>query len=164
MQRTLITIAICTLIAGIAQAQNVKVSPIGVNVNPNSGTTVFLTYGQVGGKLRPAEATWCGELIPATPDLGLKCDPSTIFGSLPARYDLSRPSGNLGFTDVMSIPPSVARRAYQAAVDGVDSRFLLRSPFCQHRRRTGRVRHRHLSSGERRSTHSVRFDGCGAVV
>ncbi len=117
-------IAICTLIAGVAQAQNVKVSPIGVNVNPNTGTTAFLTFGQVPGSLRPAEGTWCGELIPAAPDLGLKCDPTTIFGSLPARFNLSRSSGNLGFTDVMSIPPSVARRAYQAAVGGAESRFF----------------------------------------
>ena len=124
MKRTLIAIAISTLISGVVQAQNVKVNPLGVNVNPSTGTTAFLTYGQVGSKLQPAEATWCGELIPASPDLGLKCEPTTIFGSLPARYDLSRPSGNLGFTDVMSIPPSVARRAYQAAVDGADSRFF----------------------------------------
>ncbi len=124
MKRTLITIAICILLGGIAQAQNVKVNPTGVNVNPNTGTTAFLTYGRVSANLRPAEATWCGELIPAAPDLGLKCDPATIFGSLPSRFNLSRSSGNLGFTDVMSIPPSVARRAYQAAVDGADSRFF----------------------------------------
>src|SRR5262245_23562248 len=124
MKRTLVTIAICALIAGVARAQNVKVNPTGVNVNPNTGTTVFLTFGQVPGSLRPAEATWCGELIPAAPDLGLKCDPATIFGSLPTRFNLSRSSGNLGFTDVMSIPPSVARRAYQAAADGAESRFF----------------------------------------
>jgi hypothetical protein len=124
MNRILIAIAICALTAGIAQAQNVRVNPTGVNVNPNTGTTVFLTFGQAPASLRPAEATWCGELIPATPDLGLKCDPTTIFGSLPARFNLSRSSGNLGFTDVMSIPPSVARRAYQSAVDGADSRFF----------------------------------------
>ncbi|MCI0391141.1 MAG: hypothetical protein MOB07_20540 [Acidobacteria bacterium] len=124
MKHTFITIAFCLLITNIAQAQNVKVNPIGVNVNPNTGTTVFLTFGQVPGSLRPAEGTWCGELIPAAPDLGLKCDPATIFGSLPARFNLSRSSGNLGFTDVMSIPPSVARRAYQAAVGGADSRFF----------------------------------------
>lgn len=124
MKRMLIAIAICMTVAGVAQAQNVKVNPTGVNVNPNTGTTVFLTFGQVAGSLRPAEATWCGELIPAAPDLGLKCDPATIFGSLPARFNLSRSSGNLGFTDVMSIPPSVARRAYQSAIDGADSRFF----------------------------------------
>jgi hypothetical protein len=124
MKRTLVTIAICLLSAGVTRAQNVKVNPTGVNVNPNTGTTVFLTFGQVTGALRPAEATWCGELIPAAPDLGLKCDPGTVFGSLPARYNLSRTSGNLGFTDVMSIPPSVARRAYQAAIDGAASQFF----------------------------------------
>ncbi len=124
MKRTLIAIALCTLIAGAARAQNVRVNPTGVNVNPNTGTTVFLTFGQIPGSLRPAEGTWCGELIPATPDLGLKCDPATIFGSLPARFNLSRTSGNLGFTDIMSIPPSVARRAYQAAIDGAASQFF----------------------------------------
>jgi hypothetical protein len=124
MKRTLITIAYCLLITNITQAQNVKVNPTGVNVNTNTGTTVFLTFGQVPDSLRPAEGTWCGELIPATPDLGLKCDPTTIFGSLPARFNLSRSSGNLGFTDIMSVPPSVARRAYQAAVGGADSRFF----------------------------------------
>jgi hypothetical protein len=124
MKRTLITIAFCLLTANIARAQNVKVNPIGVNVNTNTGTTAFLTFGPVPDSLRPAEGTWCGELIPAAPDLGLKCDPTTIFGSVPARFNLSRSSGNLGFTDIMSIPPSVARRAYQAALGGVDSRFF----------------------------------------
>jgi hypothetical protein len=124
MKHMFIALAICALTTGVAQAQNVQVNPTGVNVNPNTGTTVFLTFGQVSGSLRPAEAIWCGELIPAAPDLGLKCDPATIFGSLPARFNLSRSSGNLGFTDVMSIPPSVARRAYQSAIDGDDSRFF----------------------------------------
>jgi hypothetical protein len=124
MNRILIAIALCALTAVCALAQNVKVNPTGVNINPNTGTTVFLTFGQVPVSLRPAEATWCGELIPAAPDLGLKCDPATTYGSLPARYNLSRSSGNLGFTDVMSIPPSVARRAYQAAANGADSRFF----------------------------------------
>jgi hypothetical protein len=71
-----------------------------------------------------AEGTFCGELIPATPDNGFKCDPATIFGSLPGRYDRSRSSGSLGFTDIMSIPPSVARRAYQAAQSGSVSSFF----------------------------------------
>lgn len=124
MKHMLIALAICALTTGVARAQNVQVNPTGVNVNPNTGTTVFLTFGQAPVSLRPAEATWCGDLIPAAPDLGLKCDPATIFGSLPARFNLSRPSGNLGFTDVMSIPPSVARRAYQSAIDGDESRFF----------------------------------------
>lgn len=104
-------------------AQSIQVNPTGVNVNVNGATTAFLTFGPVG-TFRPAEATWCGELIPAAPDNGFKCSPATIFGSLPGRFDLSKSSGNLGFTDIMSIPPSVSRRAYQAAQDGAVSSFF----------------------------------------
>jgi hypothetical protein len=111
------------LLAPGAIAQTIRVNPTGVNVNISGATTVFLTFGPVGN-FRPAEGTWCGELIPATPDNGLKCDPATIFGSLPGRFNRSRSSGNLGFTDIMSIPPSVARRAYQAAQAGSVSSFF----------------------------------------
>ena len=104
-------------------AQTIKVNPTGVNVNVNGGTTVFLTFGPVGN-FRAAEGTWCGDLIPAAPDIGLKCNPATIFGSLPGRFDLSKSSGNLGFTDIMSIPPSVSRRAYQAAENGAVASFF----------------------------------------
>jgi hypothetical protein len=104
-------------------AQTIKVNPTGVNVNTQGATTAFLTFGPVRN-FRVAEATFCGELIPATPDNGFKCDPATIFGALPGRYDRSRSSGILGFTDIMSIPPSVVRRAYQAAQAGSDSSFF----------------------------------------
>ena len=97
--------------------------PNGVNVNASGPTSVFITFGNLDGKV-PVEATWCGELIPADPDIGMKCDPATIFGSLPLRYDLGRSSGQDGFTDVMTIPASVARRAYQAAADGATSSFF----------------------------------------
>jgi hypothetical protein len=111
------------LLASGAVAQTIRVNPTGVNVNVSGATTAFLTFGPVGN-FRPAEGTWCGELIPAAPDNGLKCDPATIFGSLPGRFNRSRSSGNLGFTDIMSIPPSVARRAYQAAQAGSVSSFF----------------------------------------
>jgi hypothetical protein len=104
-------------------AQTIRVNPTGVNVNTSGATTVFLTFGQITN-YRAAEATFCGELIPAAPGLGLRCNPATIFGALPARLDLSRGSGNQGFTDIMSIPPSIARRAYQAALDGAESSFF----------------------------------------
>ncbi|HKQ73877.1 MAG TPA: hypothetical protein VJ810_09140 [Blastocatellia bacterium] len=104
-------------------AQTIRVNPTGVNVNANGGTTAFLTFGPVRN-FRAAEGTWCGELIPAAPDIGFKCNPATIFGSLPGQFDLSKSSGNLGFTDIMSIPPSVARRAYQAAEDGAVASFF----------------------------------------
>ena len=42
----------------------------------------------------------------------------------PVRYDQSRLSAQSVFTDIMSIPPSVARRAYQAAEAGANSGFF----------------------------------------
>ncbi|MEW5918170.1 MAG: hypothetical protein AB1762_17340 [Gemmatimonadota bacterium] len=96
--------------------------PTGVNVNATAATTVFITFGNLNGRV-PVEALWCGEIVSAAPHIGQRCDPNTIFGRLPLRYDRSRASGANGYTDVMTIPPSVARRAYQAAASGVDSRF-----------------------------------------
>jgi hypothetical protein len=73
----------------------------------------------------PVEATWCGELQPAAPDVGMKCRPDTIFGRLPIRFDQSSLDQTGGvFTDIMSIPPSVSRRAYQAAARGESSAFF----------------------------------------
>ena len=109
--------------AGALPAQ-VRVNPTGVNVNTQGATSVYLTFGGMRANLRPAEAYWCGELVSAAPDIGNRCNPTTIFGSLPPRYDLSRPSGSLGFTDIMSIPPSVSRRAYQDARGGATSSFF----------------------------------------
>src|SRR4026207_1772111 len=83
----------------------IRVNPTGVNVNMNGATTVFLTFGGLGNH-QPIEAIWCGELVSAAPDLGLKCDPNTIFGRLPIRLDQSTRSGTGGFTDIMSFPPS----------------------------------------------------------
>ncbi len=109
---------------GAAQpAQAIKVNPDGVNVNTSGATTVFLTFGPINN-YSAAEGTWCGELVPAAPDLGFRRHPATIFGTLPGRFDQSRASGNFGFTDIMSIPPSVSRRAYQAAQDGAVSSFF----------------------------------------
>lgn len=100
----------------------IRRDPNGVNVNAQGATTVFITFGGLQDQV-PVEATWCGELISAAPDIGLRCEPSTIFGRLPIRFDQSRLSGSV-FTDVMSIPPSVARRAYQAAARGETSSFF----------------------------------------
>lgn len=100
----------------------IKVSPHLVNVNTTGATTVFLTCGGVAGHVL-VEAVWCGEIMNAAPDVGSKPVPGTLFGSLPARFDLSTSSGNNGFTAIMSIPPSVTRRAYQAAAGGANSTF-----------------------------------------
>lgn len=114
--------ALLLLAAGPASA--ISRDPNGVNVNSQGATTVFITFGGLDDQV-PVEAIWCGELIPATPDVGMKCDPTTVFGRLPLRFDQSRLGAGGGvFTDIMSIPPSVSRRAYQAATEGQDSRFF----------------------------------------
>src|SRR5262245_62076734 len=101
---------VLSLGTGLA-AQTVRVNPTGVSVNAQNATTVFLTFGGTQNLL-PAEALWCGELISAVPARGSRCDPRTIYGELPARYQFLRPSGVGAFTDIMSIPASVTRRAY----------------------------------------------------
>lgn len=101
----------------------IRRDPNGVNVNSQGATTVFITFGGLVSQV-PVEAFWCGELVSAAPDIGQKCDPSTIFGRLPLRYDQSRLTGTSVFTDIMSIPTNVSRRAYEAAEAGKTSSFF----------------------------------------
>jgi hypothetical protein len=100
----------------------IRVNPTGVNVNTQGATTAFLTFGGLRNQVA-VEAFWCGELISAAPSRGFRCDPTTLFGRLPIRYDLSSGQG-AAFTDIMSIPPSVSRRAYQEAERGKKSSFF----------------------------------------
>ncbi len=123
MARLIAISFICLIASGVAQAQQIGVNPTGVNVNAHGATTVFLTYGPIKNYVA-AEACWSGELVSAAPHIGLKSDPAALFGCLPARYEHTTPSAQSAYTDIMSIPPSVARRAYQAAVSGADSRFF----------------------------------------
>ena len=109
--------------AACASAQTVQVSPSSVNAYSQGPTSVLLTYGSLVNK-QPAEATWCGSLVSATPNLGLTCDPATVFGRLPARYNQARISGNNSYTDIMSITPQIARRAYLDAANGNTSTFF----------------------------------------
>ena len=146
-------LSLALLVASPLGAQ-IRRHPTGVNVNANGPTTVFITFGNLDGYV-PAEALWCGELISASPALGERCAPGTVYGQLPLRYDLSRRSGQPSqasppplasvvatrrggqsrqvapgsgagnaMTDIMSIPQSVARRAYQAAQRGENSAFF----------------------------------------
>lgn len=115
------------------------VNPFGVNVRSNGPTTVFLTFQNLDVGEAPVEAFWCGELQPAVaaanPTLQLPfavqtanpCLPATVYGRLPLRLDRSRASVSGAFanlTDIMSIPASVARRAYQDAQAGLNSAFF----------------------------------------
>jgi hypothetical protein len=117
-------LATVALLAPCGARAEIRRDPNGVNVNASGATSVFITFGGLQDQVA-AEAFWCGDLIPAAPDVGFRCDPATIFGRLPLRYDRSRlGAGGSVFTDVMSIPPSVSRRAYQAARRGEESSFI----------------------------------------
>jgi hypothetical protein len=115
-------LGLISVLAVQATAQ-IRVNPNGLNVSTQTPTVAFLTFGNLNNQ-SPAEATWCGELIPATPDLGLKCNPATIFGVIPARYNRPTQSGTRAYTDIMTLPASVSRRAYQAATGGAASSFF----------------------------------------
>lgn len=113
-----------SLVLSTDTAHAIRRDPNGVNVNAQGATTVFITFGDLDDQV-PVEAFWCGALIPATPDIGMRCDPTTLFGRLPVRFDQSRlNAGRNVFTDIMTIPPSVARRAYQSAARGETSTFF----------------------------------------
>ena len=118
MRTTLLYFVVLFMLVGSAAAQ-IRVHPTGVNVNAQGPTVIFLSFGGLDGYV-PDEAAWCGDLVPAAPAIGQRCDPSTIFGHLPLRHNLSAFSGTGGFTDIMTIPSSVARRAYQDAQGGSD--------------------------------------------
>ena len=122
MMKTIIFAAILLVLATLPTFAQVTVSPDNITAYSQGATSAYLTFSGVVN-LTPADATWCGNIIPAAPDVGFKCDPATIFGVLPSRYDQSRLNG-ARYTDIMSITPIVARRAYTDATLGNDSRFF----------------------------------------
>jgi len=127
----LLTARSATLLAFVAfgrgattAAAQIRVSPTGVSTNAMAATTVFLTFAGLRNQTA-VEAFWCGEIVAATsPDRGIRCNPATLYGRLPLRSDRSSLSAAGVFTDIMSIPASVARRAYQDAQRGQRSTFF----------------------------------------
>src|SRR5580765_3918895 len=111
------------LLVTSAAAQQIRVTPSSGSAYSQGATTVYLTFSGVINK-RPADACWSGEIVSAAPDIGFKSDPATLFGCLPVRYDQSRLGATGIYTDIMSIPPSVARKAYTDAVNGAQAPFF----------------------------------------
>lgn len=120
--RNILFIAVAIITFSAANFAQVSVSPNSITAYSQGATSAYLTFSNVIN-LRPADAVWCGEIIPAAPEIGFRCDPATIFGTLPASYDQSRLNGSR-YTDIMSITPTVARRAYTDAANGNDSQFF----------------------------------------
>jgi hypothetical protein len=128
MNKLLVSLILLVLTFPLFSYAGIQVNPTGVNVNKIGATTVFLTFGGLDNH-RVGEGVWCGEIRPAKSGAGSECVPGTIFGVLPQRFDFSSNSSffsnnRTAFTDIMSIPPSVARRAFQAAMGGATSGFF----------------------------------------
>jgi hypothetical protein len=107
------------------------VNPTGVNVRSNAPNTVFLTFQGLEANERAVEALWCGAVQPGigAGSVGTSdpCASGTLFGRLPLNFDRSRATlgiGQTNFTDIMTIPASVVRRAVQQGIEGKNSDFF----------------------------------------
>jgi hypothetical protein len=113
------------LISLNAQAVD-DVQPKGVNVSWNSPTTAFLTFRGTQGQ-RSSQAVWCGEVTTLGVSKTNPCVAGTLLGRFPKALDRSQRSGTGGqenLTDIMTIPVSVVRRAYQQAKRGQEPTFF----------------------------------------
>ncbi len=102
-------------------------NPTGVNVSSHGATTVFITFQGLAAGEKAVRAFWCGDVTAQGVVAGNPCVAGTIFGSLALRNDQSTTSGTNGvsnFTDIMTIPASVTRRAFQEALRGKSSEFF----------------------------------------
>jgi hypothetical protein len=133
--KTQYLILIALLLANKTFAVN-SVNPSGVNVNATGVTSVLLTFRGTTGQTS-IDAFWCGQINVAanTVTSTNPCVAGTFFGRLPKVLTQARPSlglpnlennglGGQNFTDVMTIPTSVARRAMQSAQVGNNSSFF----------------------------------------
>ena len=116
--------------AGAAGAV-LTVNPNGVNVRSSGPTTVFLTFQSLDPNETAVQAFWCGAVaggvVGGSVTAFNPCVPGTIYGVLPLRNDQSKLSSSGAFrnlTDIMTIPSTVARRAFQDAQAGQSSEFF----------------------------------------
>lgn len=105
----------CALPASAVTAVN----PTGVNVRSQGPTSVFLTFQGTSGQTSTS-AFWCARVVPGVSGGSVvpfnPCLPGSLLGSLPSQFNLARSSGSAGvnnLTDIMTIPETIARKAYQ---------------------------------------------------
>ena len=106
------------------------VHPTGVNVNARAPSSVFLTFQGLGIDETSSQSFWCGELVGGglpNPTTFNPCRSDTILGFMPQANNLTRQSGTAGvrnLTDIMTIPASVVRRAFQRGQQGENATFF----------------------------------------
>lgn len=103
------------------------VNPSGVNVSHSGPSSVFLTFQNLSADERAVESFWCGEVTTTAVSNTNPCVPGTVFGRLPEQLNISRNSqagAFRNFTDIMTIPSAVTRKAFQDARNGNPSDFF----------------------------------------
>lgn len=120
---------VAALLLGLPAWAITGVNPTGVNVNTSGVTSVFLSFQGLEPTEVPVRAYWCAEVtVPSNVVVNFDpCVPGTLLGNLPVANDLGRASAVAGastYTDIMTIPASVTRRAYQQARAGEPSAFF----------------------------------------
>lgn len=125
-RQTVVTLLMLVPSLGVAQMgiPALRVQPTVVHVSSQAATTVILTFSGLAiatptgpSSYLPAEGLWCGRLVSS------RCDPATIYGQVMASVAPTIPANGV-VTDVMSVPTSVAQRAYAAAQAGQPARFF----------------------------------------
>ena len=116
--KTFLIAAVAACFMPVAALAGISVNPTGVNVNSADGNTILLRFSDdTGTPFTSNLGIWCGRLLPNG-----SCDPSTIFGRLPARLDRgSTATPTNSITDFMAIPYEVVRRALISARAGTSA-------------------------------------------
>ena len=115
------------LILTVNLTAQIAVTPTSINVNSQDATNVPLTFGPIPAGYTTVDSVWCGSLTPSG-GIGQTCRADTIYGSLPQRHNQSQrrtlSNGGEYLFDVMAVPASVTRRAYQTAQSGGSATFF----------------------------------------
>ena len=123
-----LVVAFCLLLGASSAGAVSSVVPSVVTVSSTGLNRALLAFRGTAGQ-RAVDAFWCGDITvpPGTPVPVDPCVPGTLFGHALPEFSKATQFDNATTgvtTDVMTIPLSVARRAYQRAAQGNRSTFF----------------------------------------
>lgn len=125
---TRLFIALCLLLGAANVGAVSSVVPSVVTVSSTGLNRALLSFRDTAGQ-RAVDAFWCGDISvpPGTPLPVDPCVPGTLFGHALPEFSQATQFNSVTTsitTDVMTIPLSVVRRAYQRATQGNRSTFF----------------------------------------
>ena len=123
-----ILLALMLLLTGESVLAVNSVSPSTVTVSATGVSRALLAYRGTAGQ-KAVDGFWCGDIVgvPNTPTSSNPCVSGTLFGHLPQNLELGATLGGTAIevtTDLMTVPASIARLAYQDAERGNESSFF----------------------------------------